>query len=65
MVANSDSDYYSLKVDFNYYNSSQSFYGLTKLNLNNNISDSSQMREFVSYERILTFHNHFFISSNT
>ena len=50
MVANSDSDRYSLKVDFNYYDSSQSFYGLTKLNLNNNISDSSQMREFVSYE---------------
>ena len=50
MVAGSDSDRYSLKVDFNYYDSSQSFYGLTKLNLNNNISDSSQMREFVSYE---------------
>ncbi len=49
-VANSDSERYSLKVDFNYYESTQSFYGLKKLNLNNNFSDSTQMREFVSYE---------------
>ncbi|WP_240758359.1 CotH kinase family protein [Lysinibacillus sp. SGAir0095] len=49
-VASSDSNRYSLKVDFNYYNSTQSYYGLTKLNLNNNMSDSTQMKEFVSYE---------------
>ncbi|WAA09576.1 CotH kinase family protein [Fervidibacillus albus] len=49
-VANSDSERYSLKVDFNYYDSTQSYYGLTKLNLNNNYNDSTQMKEFVSYE---------------
>lgn len=49
-VANSDSDRYSLKIDFDHYDSSQSLYGLKKLNLNNNYSDSTQMREFVSYE---------------
>ena len=49
-VAQSDSDRYSLKIDFDHYTSDQSFYGLTKLNLNNNISDSTQMKEFVSYE---------------
>lgn len=49
-VAGSDSDRYSLKIDFDYYDSAQSLYGLKKLNLNNNFSDSTQMREFVSYE---------------
>lgn len=49
-VANSDSERYSLKVDFNYYDSTQSYYGLTKLNLNNGFSDTTQMKEFVSYE---------------
>ena len=49
-VAQGDSQRYSLKVDFNYFDSTQSYYGLTKLNLNNNFSDSTQMKEFVSYE---------------
>lgn len=49
-VAQSDSERYSLKVDFNHYDSTQSYYGLTKLNLNNNFSDSTQIKEFVSYE---------------
>lgn len=49
-VASSDSDRYSFKIDFSYYDSSQSLYGLTKLNLNNQMSDSSSMREFLSYE---------------
>ena len=49
-VARSDSERYSLKIDFDYYDSTQSLYGLKKLNLNNNFSDSTQMREFVSYE---------------
>ncbi|MBA9029349.1 CotH kinase family protein [Peribacillus huizhouensis] len=49
-VASSDSNRYSLKLDFDYYDSSQSFYGLKKLNLNNNFSDTTQMKEYVSYE---------------
>ncbi|RID82203.1 hypothetical protein D1953_18800 [Peribacillus asahii] len=49
-VANSDSNRYSLKIDFDYYDSTQSFYGLKKLNLNNNFSDTTQMKEYMSYE---------------
>ncbi|MEC1303752.1 CotH kinase family protein [Lysinibacillus capsici] len=49
-VVNSDSDRYSLKMDFDYYDDTQSLYGLKKLNLNNNYSDSTLMREYISYE---------------
>lgn len=49
-VANSDSERYSLKVDFAQYDTNQTFYGLEKINLNNNFSDTTQMKEFVSYE---------------
>lgn len=51
-VANSDSKRFSLKLDFDYYDSSQSMYGLKKLNLNNNVSDTTQMKEYVSYEML-------------
>ncbi len=49
-VASSDSERYSLKIDFAQYDSNQSYYGLEKVNLNNNISDPTQMKDFVSYE---------------
>lgn len=49
-VASSDSERYSLKVDFAQYDNNQTYYGLETLNLNNNFSDSTQMKEFVSYE---------------
>ncbi|MEG0451102.1 MAG: CotH kinase family protein [Lysinibacillus sp.] len=49
-VADSDSERYSLKLDFAQYDSNQTYYGLEKVNLNNNFSDSTQMKEFVSYE---------------
>lgn len=49
-VVNSDSDRYSLKIDFDYYDDTQSLYGLKKLNLNNNYSDSTLMREYISYK---------------
>lgn len=49
-VANSDSERYSLKVNFAQYDTNQTFYGLEKINLNNNFSDTTQMKEFVSYE---------------
>ena len=49
-VVNSDSDRYSLKIDFDYYDNTQSLYGLKKLNLNNNYSDTTLMREYISYE---------------
>ncbi|WP_019849653.1 CotH kinase family protein [Desulfitobacterium sp. PCE1] len=49
MVANSDSDRYSFKLDFDQYIDGQKYKGLTKLNLNNSISDPSYMREYLSY----------------
>lgn len=49
-VANSDSDRYSFKLDFDYYDNNGSYYGLKKLCLNNNYSDNSSMREYISYQ---------------
>lgn len=49
-VANSDSDRYSFKLDFDYYDSNGNYYGLKKLCLNNNYSDNSSMREYISYK---------------
>lgn len=48
-VASSDSDRYSLKIDFDYYDENGNYYGLRKLCLNNNYGDSSSMREYISY----------------
>lgn len=49
-VASSDSERYSFKLDFDYYEDGGNYYGLKKLNLNNNYSDSSSMREYISYK---------------
>ena len=49
-VSGMDSDRYSFKIDFDYYVDNQNLYGLKKLNLNNNYSDSSCMREALSYQ---------------
>ena len=45
-----DSDRYSFKVDFDYYKDGQNLFGLKKLALNNNYSDSTFSKEFVSYK---------------
>lgn len=45
-----DSDRYSFKLDLDHYNSDQNLYGLKKLNLNNNYTDPTLMREYLSYE---------------
>lgn len=49
-VASSDSDRYSFKLDFDYYEPNGNYYGLKKLCLNNNYGDSSSMREYISYQ---------------
>lgn len=51
-VANSDSDRYSYKIDFDEYIDEQSLFGLTKINLNNLFSDPSMMAEYLSYEML-------------
>lgn len=47
-VANSDSDRYSFKIDFDYYEDDGNYYGLRKLCLNNNYADPSNMREYIA-----------------
>lgn len=49
-VVNSDSDRYSFKLSFDEYIDNQTFYGISKINLNNNYSDATYMREFLTYE---------------
>ena len=49
-VVNSDSDRYSFKLSFDEYISNQTLYGISKINLNNNYSDASYMKEFLTYE---------------
>src|SRR5690606_38990588 len=49
-VANmTDSDRYSFKLSLDEY-VTQHMEGITKINLNNNFSDASYMREFLTYE---------------
>ncbi|WP_052380457.1 CotH kinase family protein, partial [Paenibacillus camerounensis] len=49
VVQMSDSDRYSFKISFDEY-VNQSLFGISKINLNNNYSDASYMREFLTYE---------------
>jgi len=49
-VVSSDSDRYSFKLSFDEYISSQTLMGISKINLNNNYSDATYMREFLTYE---------------
>ncbi len=49
VVQMSDSDRYSFKLSFDEY-LNQSLDGISKINLNNNYSDATSMREFLTYE---------------
>lgn len=49
-VAETDSDRYSFKIDFDDYIDEQSFLGISKINLNNLFSDPTMMAEYLSYE---------------
>ena len=49
-VSQLNSDRYSLKIEFDHYNSSESYYGLDKLCLNNIIQDNTYMKDFLSYQ---------------
>jgi len=50
VVQMQDSDRYSFKLSFDEYVSSQTLLGISKINLNNNYSDATYMREFLTYE---------------
>jgi spore coat protein CotH len=49
-AANRNSPRFSLKVDFNFFNSARTFNGLKKVNLNNGFSDPTLIRETLGYE---------------
>lgn len=49
VVQMTDSDRYSFKLSFDEY-VNQTLDGISKINLNNNYSDASSMREFLTYE---------------
>lgn len=50
-VANdSTTDRYSIKIDFGQYVDGQTYHGIRKLVLNNNISDATYMKEAISYD---------------
>lgn len=49
VVMMTDSDRYSLKLSFDEY-LNQTLGGISKINLNNNYSDASYLREFLTYE---------------
>ena len=49
-VAAYGNDRYSFKIEFDHYDSSLSYYGLGKLNLNNIIQDNTYMKDFLSYQ---------------
>ena len=43
-------DKFSFKIDFNEYDEDLEYLGLTKINLNSNVTDDSMLREALSYE---------------
>lgn len=49
-VAASDSDRYSLKLEFDHYVEGQTCFGLDKLILNNNYADATMKKEAVTYD---------------
>ena len=48
-VAEMGSSRYSLKLEFDHYNSDQTYHGLDKLSLNNLIHDNTMMKDFLTY----------------
>ena len=50
MIAGSDSDRYSFKIEFDHYSDSISYQGLDKLVFNNIAQDNTYMKDYVSYQ---------------
>lgn len=50
IASDSTTDRYSLKIEFDHYVDNQTLYGLDKLVLNNIMSDSTYMKEYLSYD---------------
>ena len=54
-VSRMDSSRYSFKIEFDQYDSSQSYYGLDKLSLNNLIQDNTMMKDYLVYRMMGEF----------
>jgi spore coat protein CotH len=50
MIASSDSDRYSFKIEFDHFSDSISYHGLDKLALNNIAQDNTYMKDYVTYQ---------------
>jgi spore coat protein CotH len=50
MIASSDSDRYSFKIEFDHYSNKINYHGLDKLALNNIAQDNTYMKDYVSYQ---------------
>ncbi|WP_313134592.1 CotH kinase family protein [Anaerocolumna sp.] len=50
MIANSDSDRYSFKLEFDHYEKGKNYFGLDKLALNNIAQDNTYMKDYVTYQ---------------
>lgn len=54
-VSSMNSNRYSFKVEFDHYDSSITYHGLDKLNLNNLIQDSTMMKDYLTYTMMKEF----------
>lgn len=49
-VASTDSERYSLKIEFDHYSDGETYYGLDKLNLNNVVADNTYLKDYLTYD---------------
>lgn len=54
-VSSMNSQRYSFKIEFDHYNSADSYYGLDKLSLNNIIQDNTYMKDYLTYQLMNEF----------
>lgn len=54
-VSSMDSSRYSFKIEFDQYDSSNTYYGLDKLSLNNLIQDNTMMKDYLTYQMMREF----------
>jgi spore coat protein CotH len=54
-VASMNSERYSFKIEFDHYDSTLTYYGLDKLNLNNMIHDTTMMKDYLTYTMMNEF----------
>jgi spore coat protein CotH len=50
MIASSDSDRYSFKIEFDHYEKGKNYFGLDKLALNNIAQDNTYMKDYITYQ---------------